>query len=163
MTIQICRTPLQVKVSIANSESLTNKVLKIEPNDDSELFKIGKTKEGTFGFAPVYTANTGIDSFYVVANHTKMNPDGFKFAGTLRIVHLEIDTLVIGARAVLEPVFRNELIYHVDLGNTSDSIDNSVDTLGSYQSVFDQMYGVDTVTGKNWGYLTDGWGILSFG
>ena len=70
---------IKVKVAIANSESLTNKVLKIEPNDDSELFKIGKTKEGTFGFAPVYTGNSGIDSFYVVANHTKMNLDGFKF------------------------------------------------------------------------------------
>ena len=125
--------------------------------------KISKTKEGTFGFAPVYTANSGIDSFYVVANHTKMNPDGFKFAGTLRIVHLELDTLIIGARAVLEPVFRNELIYHIDLGNTTDSIDNSVDTLGSYQSVFDQVYGADAVTGKNWGYLTDGWGILASG
>ena len=34
---------IKVKVSIANSESLTNKVLKFEPNDDSELFQIGKT------------------------------------------------------------------------------------------------------------------------
>jgi Secretion system C-terminal sorting domain len=150
-------------VSIANSESLTNKVLKIEPNDDSELFKIGKTKDGSFGFAPVYTANTGIDSFYVVANQTKLNPDGFKFASTLRIVHLEIDTLVVGERAVLEPVFRNELIYHVDLGNNTDSIDNSVDTLGAYQSVFDQAYGLDTLAGKTWGYQTPGWGILASG
>ena len=62
---------IKVKVAIANSESLTNKVMKIETNDDSELFKIGKTKEGTFGFDPVYTANNGIDSFYVVANHKK--------------------------------------------------------------------------------------------
>jgi ELWxxDGT repeat protein len=154
---------IKVKVAIANSESLTNKVMKIEPNDDSELFKIGKTKEGAFGIDPVYTANNGIDSFYVVANHKKMNPDGFKFVSTLRIVHLELDTLIVGARAVLEPVFRNELIYHIDLGNTTDSIDNSVDTLGSYQSVFDQMYGADAVTGKNWGYLTDGWGILASG
>jgi ELWxxDGT repeat protein len=154
---------IKVKVAIANPGSLTNKVMKIEPNDDSELFKIGKTKAGAFGFDPVYTSNTGIDSFYVVANHTKMNPDGFKFASTLRIVHLEIDTLVVGERAVLEPVFRNELIYHIDLGNTTDSIDNSVDTLGSYQSVFDQMYGTDAVTGKSWGYLTDGWGILASG
>ena len=92
-----------------------------------------------------------------------MNPDGFKFVSTLRIVHLEIDTLIVGARAVLEPVFRNELIYHVDLGNTTDSIDNSVDTLGTNQSVFDQLYGADAVTGKNWGYLTDGWGILASG
>ena len=97
--------------------------------------------EGTFGFDPVYTGNSGVDSFYVVANHKKMNPDGFKFASTLRIVHLELDTLVIGARAVLEPVFRNEVFYHIDLGNTTDSIDNSVDTLGSYQSVFDHLYG----------------------
>jgi ELWxxDGT repeat protein len=154
---------IKVKVAIANPGSLTNKVLKIEPNDDSELFKIGKTKDGSFAFAPVYTANTGIDSFYVVANHTKLNLDGFKFASTLRIVHLEIDTLIVGERAVLEPVFRNELIYHIDLGNTTDSIDNSVDTLGSYQSVFDQMYGTDAVTGKSWGYLTDGWGILASG
>lgn len=152
-----------VKVSIANSESLANKVLKIELNDDSELYKISKTKEGTFGFSPVYTANTGIDSFYVAANHTKMNLDGFQFVSTLRIVHLEIDTLIIGARAVLEPVFRHELIYHVDLGNTTDSIDNSVDTLGSYQSVFDQAYGLDTLSGKTWGYQTDGWGILASG
>ena len=154
---------IKVKVIITNSESLTNKVLKIEPNDDSELFQISKTKEGTFGFEPVYTANTGIDSFYVAANHTEMNPDDFKFVSTLRIVHLEIDTLIIGARSVLEPVFRNELIYHIDLGNATDSIDNSVDTLGSYQSVFDQAYGADAVTGKNWGYLTEGWGILASG
>ena len=154
---------IQVNVSISNSESLTNKVLKVEPNDNSQLFKIGKTKEGAFGFAPVYTANTGIDSFYVVANHKKMNPDGFKFASTLRIVHLEIDTLKIGARAVLEPVFRNELIYHIDLGNTTDSIDQSVDTLGSFQSVFDQAYGLDTLSGKTWGYKTAGWGILASG
>jgi ELWxxDGT repeat protein len=154
---------IKVKVAIANSEALTNKVMKIEANDDSQLFKFSKTKAGTFGFAPVYTANKAIDSFYVVANHSKMNLDGFKFAGTLRIVHLELDTLVIGARAVLEPVFRNELIYHIDLGNNTDSIDNSVDTLGSYQSVFDQAYGLDTLSGKNWGYLTDGWGILGSG
>ncbi len=131
---------IKVKVAIANSESLTNKVLKIEPNDDSEMYQISKTKEGTFGSAPVYTANSGIDSFYVVANHKKMDLDGFQFISSLRIVHLELDTLVVGARAVLEPVFRNELIYHIDLGNTTDSIDNSVDALGSNQSVFDQMY-----------------------
>jgi len=154
---------IKVKVSISNSEALANKVLKIEPNDASELFKISKTKAGTFGFAPVYTANSGIDSFYVAANHTKMNPDGFKFESTLRIVHLEIDTLKIGERAVLEPVFRNELIYHIDLGNTSDSIDNSIDTLGSNQSVFDQAYGLDTLAGKTWGYKTGGWGILASG
>jgi ELWxxDGT repeat protein len=154
---------IKVKVSISNSESLTNKVLKIEPNDDSELYQISKTKEGTFGFVPVYTANTGIDSFYVAANHTKMNPDGFKFESTLRIVHLEIDTLIVGARAVLEPVFRNELIYHIDLGNTTDSIDNSVDTLGAYQSVFDQAYGLDTLAGKTWGYKTAGWGWTGSG
>ena len=76
---------------------------------------------------------------------------------------LKLTRLIVGARAVLEPVFRNELIYHIDLGNTTDSIDNSVDTLGSYQSVFDQPYGADAVTGKNWGYITDGWGILGFG
>jgi ELWxxDGT repeat protein len=153
----------KVKVSISNGESLSNKVLKIEPNDNSQLFKIGKTKDGAYGFAPIYTSNTGVDSFYVVANHKKMSPDGFKFESTLRVVHLEIDTLTIGARAVLEPVFRNELIYHIDLGNETDSIDRSVDALGANQSVFDQAYGLDTLSGKTWGYKTGGWGWLGTG
>jgi ELWxxDGT repeat protein len=154
---------IKVKLSIANSESLTNKVLKVEPNDASELFLISKTKEGTFGTAAIYTANTGVDSFYVKANHTKMSPDGFKFESTLRVVHLEIDTLLIGARSVLEPVFRNEMLYHIDLGNTTSAIDNSVDTLGAYQSVFDQAYGLDTLAGKTWGYKTGGWGWTGSG
>jgi len=148
----------KINISISNAESLTNKVVKIEPADNTELFKISKTKEGSFGFDPVYSGNTGIDSFYVIANHKMMSPDGFKFEANLRVVHLELDTLVIGGRAVLEPVFRNELIYHVDLGNETDSITNSADTLGAFQSVFDQVYGLDAITGKNWGYVYSGWG-----
>jgi hypothetical protein len=69
----------------------------------------------------------------------------------------------MGARAVLEPVFRNELIYHIDLGNTEAYIDNSVDIPGSNHSVFDQPYGLDAVTGKSWGYKTDGWGWTGTG
>ncbi|HSO87090.1 MAG TPA: T9SS type A sorting domain-containing protein, partial [Draconibacterium sp.] len=153
----------KIKVSISNAESLTNKIVKIEPSDNTELFKISKDKEGPFGFDAVYTGNSGVDSFYVVANHKKMSPDGFKFDANLRAVHLELDTMVIGGKAVLEPVFRNELIYHVDLGNTTANIDNSVDVPGSYQSVFDQPYGPDAVTGKNWGFKTDGWGWTGSG
>lgn len=148
----------KIVVSISNSESLTNKIVKVEPVDNSELFKISKTKEGPFGFDAVYSGNTDVDSFYVVANHKKMSPDAFKFETNLRAVNLETDTLKIGARAVLEPVFRNELIYHIDLGNETNYIDNSVDTLGSNQSVFDQVYGTDAGTGKNWGYIYSGWG-----
>jgi hypothetical protein len=55
------------------------------------------------------------------------------------------------------------MIYHIDLGNTTANIDNSVDIPGSYQSVFDQPYGLDTVTGKSWGYKTDGWGWTGSG
>jgi len=153
----------KIKLSISNAESLTQKVIKIEPADNSELFKISKDKDGPFGFDAVYTGNSGVDSIYVIANHKKLNPDGFKSEAKLRAVHLQLDTLTIGGRAVLEPVFRNELIYHVDLGNTTANIDNSIDVPGSYQSVFDQPYGLDTVTGKNWGYKTDGWGILAAG
>jgi ELWxxDGT repeat protein len=153
----------KIDISISNAESLSNKIVKIEPADNSELFKISKDKEGPFGFDAVYTGNSGIDSFYVVANHEKMSPDGFKFEANLRAVHLELDTMIMGARAVLEPVFRNELIYHIDLGNTEAYIDNSVDTPGSYHSVFDQPYGLDAVTGKSWGYKTDGWGWTGTG
>jgi ELWxxDGT repeat protein len=153
----------KIKLSISNAESLINKVIKVEPADNSELFKISATKEGPFGFDAVYTGNSGVDSFYVTANHKKLNPDGFKFETNFRAVHLELDTMLIGARAVLEPVFRNEMIYHVDLGNTTANIDNSVDVPGTYQSVFDQPYGPDAVTGKSWGYKTDGWGWTGSG
>jgi hypothetical protein len=119
---------------------------------------IAKTKDGPFGFDPVYTGNVAVDSFYVIPNHTMMDPDGFKWAANLRAVHLETDTLKIGGRAVLEPVFRNELIYHVDIGNDTNFIDNSVDELGSYHSRFDQEYGADEVTGKSWGHVGAGWG-----
>lgn len=153
----------KIDLSISNSESLANKIIKIEPADDSELFKISKTHEGPFGFDAVYTGNSGIDSFYVIANHSKMSPDGFKFEANLRAVHLELDTMIIGARAVLEPVFRNELIYHIDIGNDSSYIDNSADVTGAYNSVFDQPYGLDAVTGKTWGFKTGGWGWVSTG
>ena len=153
----------KIVVSIANSESVTNKIVKVEPADNTEFFKISDSREGPFGFDPVYSGNTDVDSFFVVANHSKMSPDGFKFESVLRAVNLEIDTLKLGAKAVLEPVFRNELIYHVDLGNTTANIDNSIDIPGAYQSVFDQPYGPDAVTGKNWGYKTDGWGWTGSG
>jgi len=153
----------KIVMSKLNGESLTNQVVKIEPDDDSELFMIAKTKDGPFGFDPVYTGNVPVDSFYVIPNHTKMDPDGFKWAANLRAVHLETDTLKIGGRAVLEPVFRNELIYHVDIGNDTNYIDNSVDALGSNHSRFDQVYGADEATGKMWGHTGAGWGWTGAG
>jgi ELWxxDGT repeat protein len=157
------RDTFKIVVSISNAESLSNKIVKVEPADKTELFKISKTKKGTYGFDPVYSGNNDVDSFYVVANHKKMSPEGFKFEANFRAVNLGTDTLKIGARAVIEPVFRNELIYHIDLGNETNYIDKSVDALGSNQSVFDQAYGSDPVTGKNWGYKTGGWGWTGSG
>jgi hypothetical protein len=153
----------KIVLSKLNGESLTNQVVKIEPDDDSELFMIAKTMDGPFGFDPIYTGNSEVDSFYVIPNHEILDPDGFKWNANLRAVNLETDTLKIGGRVVLEPVFRNELLYHVDIGNDTNYIDNSVDALGAYQSVFDQEYGEDEVTGKMWGHKGAGWGWLGAG
>ena len=119
--------------------------------------------DGPFGFDPIYTGNSEVDSFYVIPNHEILDPDGFKWSANLRAVNLETDTLKIGGRVVLEPVFRNELIYHVDIGNDTNYVDNSVDALGSYQSVFDQEYGEDEGTGKMWGHKNAGWGWTGAG
>ncbi len=154
---------IKMAVSISNGEDLDNKVVKIEPADNSELFKISKTLDGTFGFDPIYTSNSDIDSFYVIPNYDVINPDSFKLSANLRAVNLNTDTLSIGGRVVLEPVFRHELIYHIDIGNDTSIIDNSVDVTGSFNSVFDQSYGLDTATNKTWGYKNAGWGWLGTG
>ncbi len=154
---------IKIKISKLNGEDLTNKVVKIEPADDSKVFKISKTKEGPFGFDAIYTANSDVDSFYVIANHTVLDPDGFKWSANLRAVNLKTDTLTIGGRVVLEPVFRHELVYHVDIGNETDSITNSLDITGTHNSVFDQIYGTDATTSKKWGYIASGWGWLGAG
>jgi ELWxxDGT repeat protein len=148
----------KVIISKLNGEALANKVVKIEPDDNSKILMISKTKEGPFGFDAIYTANTDVDSFYVVANHSVLDPDGFKWSANLRAINLNTDTLYIGGRVILEPVFRHELVYHVDLGNVTDAVTNSMDITGTHNSVFDQIYGLDTVAGKTWGYIASGWG-----
>ncbi len=52
------------------------------------------------------------------------------------------------------PVANKKVLYYVDSGNLG--LVPLGNQMGVYQSTEDQAYGVDPVTGKQWGYTTDG-------
>lgn len=48
------------------------------------------------------------------------------------------------------------LLYYVDAGDSSPEVLEENEVLGGYNSLEDQAYGLDPVTGKKWGYLAPG-------
>src|SRR4030042_5045678 len=150
---------LEITISRISPDLFTNKVAKIQLKSGDETFLTSSIRNGPFGLDPIYTPAEDESKFYIIANHEVINPNSFKTACQINITSPDIDSLKLTAKTVIEPVFHHELIYHVDLGNDSSVIDNSIDVVGSHHSVYDQVYGADPVTGKQWGRVRASWGI----
>jgi len=64
----------------------------------------------------------------------------------------------VSINCFVEPVIRGNLKYLVEAGKADPSAIEEGETMGTSQSVVDQAFGVDAVTGKHWGYEFSTWG-----
>lgn len=152
----------EINVTIDNYEMANYTLLKVEQNDDAQLFKTSSSLDGPFSYDPIQVdATDGTAKVYAIVNNPGIDPDNdFILSSSLRVVPLDIvnlDTLALSVNVILEPVFRNEVVYHVVMGNDTNFLDNSVDVVGAYNSAFDKAYGEDAITNKSWGYTDAGW------
>jgi ELWxxDGT repeat protein len=137
-------------------ELFTNKKIKAEILGTDNSFRISNTKNGTYGFTCKSAGNDVIDTMYVVAGKY-LDPDSFVHNVKLRLTAIGIDSLTLYITSIVSPSFRYEKLYHVVCGNETASLTGV--SLGENNSAFDQLYGADPVTGKNWGYISSEWSM----
>ena len=141
-------------------ELFTNKQIKAEILGTDNCFKISNLKNGTYGTSCKSAGHDDVDTLYVMAGKY-LSPDSFVRNVKLRLTSPGVDTLTPYITSIVSPSFRYEKLYHVVCGNDSNYLKGV--TLGEYNSTFDQMYGADPSTGKNWGYMSSDWSMTSYG
>lgn len=136
----------------------TNLTVKIQLKEGETGALLSTTKEGPYSTDPLYLAE-GETDFYVLPDYSSMELSSVVSTVTLEALSPDVPTAEIGLRIIIAPFFHNELLYLADFGNPNDTLGTyNMDMLGSYQSVYDQVYGADPVTGKTWGIERSGWG-----
>ncbi len=87
---------------------------------------------------PASVVNAAEDGYVTVRFESNNTADAAMICGTIYMQHLE-----------------NNMLYFVDCGDYSPNTVNEGDYFGAYNSVTDQVYGEDPVTGKKWGILDE--------
>ncbi len=147
----------EITVNRVLPDKFTNKTVKIELRGKSTGFLFSLSESGPFGTEAIYTPNELESKFYLKPDYENRDPNELKSIALLELSSPGVNSLALECKTIIEPVFHHDMIYHVDFGNDSNYIENSMDVLGSYHSVFDQPFGEDAVTGKKWGYAQASW------
>ncbi|MCG8697222.1 MAG: hypothetical protein MI922_04150, partial [Bacteroidales bacterium] len=138
------------------------KDVKVAIDSDKGYFLMSKNKYGPYSDVSFKTpSHLENDTVYLILDHSKLPDASFGIEAPIYFTNLETDTVEMTAKSYIEPVFRHNLVYHVDIGNdTTIIISSPYDKFGSNQSSFDQEYAADSVTGKKWGYMNFNWGDI---
>jgi ELWxxDGT repeat protein len=137
-------------------ELFTNKQIRAQILGTDSSFRISNKKTGPYGFTCKSAGNDTYDTLYVVAGRY-LNPDAFVHNVELSLTSPGVDPLTPFITSIVAPSFRYEKLYHVVCGKESPTISGV--SLGGYNSTFDQVYGADASTGKNWGYISSDWSM----
>ena len=111
-----------------------------------------------------YTAHSWSD-FREALNkaETLLNEENIPFDRQMEVNNVKkaLDS-AYDALVLISDVQDSELLYFVDCGDHNPTTLSKKDKFGIYNSVTDQLYGADTVTGKMWGVVTgEGDGMIS--
>jgi ELWxxDGT repeat protein len=136
----------------------TTLVIKAELLGKDSSFRISATKNGTYGFSLKTSGHQDFDTMYIIAGKY-LNPDSFLHNVVLRLSTPKVDTAKVIVSSMVDPSFRYDLYYNIACGDTVTT--QAGVSLGKYNSIFDQAYGADPVTGKNWGYSGSGWNMAN--
>ncbi len=163
-TVDYRMDTVAIAIERVNANAFSSKVVKVEPAPGSDsLFAFSSSPDGPFGLEAIKTGDNIFDTLYFVANLKKIAPDDTNnvYKMEINFVNLEADTLTKEFKLYMEPVFRHELLYHVNVGSDTNLIENSIEVLGKNNSVFDQAWGIDEVTNKKWGYVNQSWAMVN--
>jgi len=139
-----------------NIEFFLDPELEVSVNDLSLQISTDKETWGTIAL----TSTGAIDTIWVkgIAFH----PDNSFKSAKISTQFYNLSGKAFEASALIncfvEPVIRGNLKYLVEAGKADPSTVEEGESMGTSQSVVDQAFGADPVTGKNWGYEFSTWG-----
>ena len=139
-----------------NLEYFLDPELEVSVNDPSLQISTDKETWGTI----VLTGTGAVDTIWVKGysihpdnsfKNIKISTSFYNLTGKA----FEASALI---NCFVEPVIRGNLKYLVEAGKADPSTIEEGESMGTSQSVVDQPFGADPVTGKHWGYEFSTWG-----